>query len=468
MSPKQITGAPSWATTFLTRKGYTCANTMDQFICSWWGWYQTENDFYVPASAQNYAHRDSPKKHLSLRPARTVAEEWATLVMDEKTQISSDDEALNTWIQDRHANFVGEQADNLALAFALGTGAWSCNFEGLRGGIEAYIDFHDAGGIIPLLSSGKESVSCAFVDRVLVRDQMLDRVQVHEPNYPLDENYHIRTWLFEQQNHEKPVNVDYIDADLDTGSIYPTYALVRPAIANTYVDASPLGVSVFDDGIDAIKCVDEAFDRSYWMLRLCQPRVILDESGVFRDVKTGKVNLSSTIDQRMFKPVKVSNVGTEAPMTVYAPSLQSEATDASINSALSLMSFKCGFGPNYFSYTRQQGLRTATEVSSDNSQLFRNVRKHEQQVGKALRRLFEGAYAAVCSLNGAPWNEPKVSITWDDSIVEDTATERAQMKDDISRGLCPAWLYPARFYGMSEEEAKALTGELGQFVPEEV
>ena len=50
--------------------------------------------------------------------------------------------------------------------------------------------------------------------------------------------------------------------------------------------------------------------------------------------------------------------------------------------ALALLSAKCGFGPNYFSYSRQQGLRTATEVSSDNSQLFRTVRKHEQVVGE--------------------------------------------------------------------------------------
>jgi A118 family predicted phage portal protein len=120
------------------------------------------------------------------------------------------------------------------------------------------------------------------------------------------------------------------------------------------------------------------------------------------------------------------------------------------------MSFKCGFGPNYFSYSRQQGLRTATEVSSDNSQLFRNVRKHEQQVGKALKRLFAGAYASECALCGVAPTSVDVDITWDDSIVEDTATERAQMKDDIARNLAPAWLYPMRFYGMSEDEARAL------------
>jgi hypothetical protein len=41
------------------------------------------------------------------------------------------------------------------------------------------------------------------------------------------------------------------------------------------------------------------------------------------------------------------------------------------------------------------------------------------------------------------------------------------MKDDISRGLCPAYLYPMRYYGMDEDAARALVGAQ-QVVPEEV
>ena len=44
-------------------------------------------------------------------------------------------------------------------------------------------------------------------------------------------------------------------------------------------------------------------------------------------------------------------------------------------------------------------------------------------------------------------------------MVEDTEAERAMMKDDIARGLCPAHLYPMRFYGMDEAEARALVAQ---------
>ena len=54
---------------------------------------------------------------------------------------------------------------------------------------------------------------------------------------------------------------------------------------------------------------------------------------------------------------------------------------------------------------------------------------------------------------------PGLEVEWDDSVIEDTQAARTQMKDDIARGLCPRWRYLARFYGMTEEEARAFTGE---------
>ena len=54
---------------------------------------------------------------------------------------------------------------------------------------------------------------------------------------------------------------------------------------------------------------------------------------------------------------------------------------------------------------------------------------------------------------------PKVEIAWDDSTIIDTETERSVMKDDIARGLAPAYLYTAKYYGVDEAEARRITGE---------
>lgn len=460
---RKVAGVPGWALRFLKRMGYAPKNCMDTHIRAWWGWYKTSNGFYAEDRLDT-GRGPNPDARLSIRPARAVCDEWASLVMDEKTAISSPDTTFNDWLADRAATFVSEQADSLALAFALGTGVWAVGIEGVgedgRGpNAVATIDFYDAGKVCPLLSDGSESVSIALVSRCLVGGRMYDRVQVHEPVEETGGTYHIRTWLFDPTREGHPVESDLVVADLDTRSTLPTYAVVRPATANTYEEGTPLGVSVFDDAVDTIKLVDSTFSTMYWRVRLGIPRAIVEESSIKVDPRTGRRDLGGTIDQIMFKAVR-GKVGEGSPLTVYDPGISAEDSETAMNDALSMLSVKCGFGPNYFSFTRQGGLKTAREVVSDNSVLYRNLRKHEGRVGEALRRLFAGAYAAergVCT--GTMPESVDIEVTWDDSVVEDADAERETMKDDVARGLCPKWRYVAKYYGMSDKEAQAFTGE---------
>lgn len=83
-------------------------------------------------------------------------------------------------------------------------------------------------------------------------------------------------------------------------------------------------------------------------------------------------------------------------------------------------------------------------------------------MGAALRRLMMGAYSAERSLRGLPVAEgASVTVTWDDSVVEDADAERETMKDDVARGLCPRWRYVMKYYDLSEAEAREFTGEAG-------
>lgn len=460
---KRVDGAPEWAVRFLKRQGYQPRNVMDQHIRAWWSWYQVTNGFYAGDRADTGRGPD-PSGRLSIRPARAVCDEWASLVMDEKTSIGSQDRALSEWLSGHAAAFVSEQADNLALAFALGSGCWAVGVDGVGDdgrGAEAVVsvDFYDAGKVVPLTSDGCDSVSVALVSRCLVGGRVLDRVQVHEPVEETGGTYHIRTWLFDPALQGKPVDSGLVVADLDTRSTLPTYAIVRPALSNTYEEFTPLGVSVFDDAVDTIKLVDATFDAMYWRTRLGLPRVICEESGIKVDPKTGVADLGSTIDQKLFKALP-GKVGQSSPLTVYDPGTRADESETAMNDALSMLSVKCGFGPNYFSFTRQGGLKTAREVVSDNSVLYRNLRKHEGKVGEALRRLFAGAYAAECGVRtGSAPTGVSVDVTWDDSVVEDADAERETMKDDVARGLCPKWRYVAKYYGMGEDEAREFTGE---------
>ena len=468
--PKVVTGAPSWAVRFLAGEGYSPQNVMDAHVAEWWGWYSATDEFYG-TDADGRPRRAHACRHLSLHPARMAAEEWAALVMDERTVVSSPDSALAAWVEERMPGFVGRGADDLALAFALGFGVWAAKFGGIVGdstaGATASIDFYDAGQVVPLLSDGTESVSVALASRVLVAGRPYDRLQVHEPDPATGGTYHLRTWLFDPERQDEPVWLDEVVHDLDTGSTRPTYAMVCPSTPNVWEPSTPCGASVFSDAVDAIRLLDETFDACYWRQRLCQPRMVVDEAGLRYDKTTGELRVDDTIDQRLFKSVGAA-VGQQVPVTVFAPDMQAQDVELALNNALSIFSAKCGLGPNYWSFSRQGVNKTAREVVSDNSQLFRNVRRHEGRVGEAVCLLVAGAWSAEVALRtGTMPAEAPVEVTWDDSVVEDSEAERALMKDDIARGLCPAWLYPMRYYGMPEDEARALVG-YGAGVPEEV
>ena len=336
--PKVVTGAPAWACEFLRKAGYAPRNVMDPYVESWWRWYAACDEFYQPDHTQAEGSRPRACQHMTLFPARMAAEEWASLVMDEKTVISSADPECNAWISERlGADFVATGSDELALAFALGFGVWAANFSGISEdgteGIAATVDFYDAGQVVPLLDDTGESVSVALCSRVLVDGTAYDRVQVHEPDPETGGTYHLRTWLFDPRRRGEPVWVDSVVADLDTGSTLPTYCMVTPAIANVYEDATPCGVSVFADAIDAIRLLDETFDGAYWRTRLCQPRMVVDEAGLAVDPATGEVRFRETIDQRLFKGVR-GGVGEQVPVTVFAPDMQAESVERAINNAL--------------------------------------------------------------------------------------------------------------------------------------
>lgn len=451
---------PEWAVRALGEMGYDPDDSMDAKIDDWWSWYDCSNPYYSPIK-RDIGGQTVEIEHMTLRPARMVADEYAALMCSEGSGLASDDGDALKWAEESAPDFIARSAPAISRAMALGSaglfpefsrgagGAWSCRMR-----------WYDARYLIQLDADEGESVSCAVASDVFAGGRRLHQLKVVDPD-PDTGLYRVRTRLFDPADGDSEVFADEVIPQLDLGTATPPYAIVSPAVGNTYDDATPLGVSVYDDGIDPIKLLDEAFNQFYWHVKLSTPRVFLDDEMVDRDPSTGGVSVNSTLDQVLFSRVS-GQVGDRVPITVYNPEMRVEESERSIDDALSILSLKCGLGPNYFSFTRSGGLRTATEVVSDNSVLLRNVRKNENAVGAQISRAMDGAYSAWRRLSGAPSDgNPGISVAWDDSVIEDTQTERSQMKDDISRGLCPRWKYLQRFYGMSEEEARAFTGEAG-------
>ena len=102
------------------------------------------------------------------------------------------------------------------------------------------------------------------------------------------------------------------------------------------------------------------------------------------------------------------------------------------------------------------GLKTATEVVSDNSTLMRNVRKHENSIAGSIKTIITSLLTCARNHSHADIADDFgiISVQFDDSVIVDTQTEKNAMLAEIAAGVIPAWKFAERFYGMSEEEAR--------------
>lgn len=133
--------------------------------------------------------------------------------------------------------------------------------------------------------------------------------------------------------------------------------------------------------------------------------------------------------------------------------LRTEQHEQAINNDLNLLSFKCGFGTQYYRFERGT-VATATQVISENSDMYRTIRKHEIILQDVLTDLIRTIIrlGKTANVSGLAENTDIV-IDFDDSIIEDKQTERAEDRKDVAMGAMGLPEYRAKWYGETEEVA---------------
>ena len=127
---------PAHVTKKLKELGYVVDTSMDTYIQSWFDWYSGKDDWYRDGYTDLQGRRRT-RNRMSIRPAKRVASEWASLLITDDTQVSVEADAANKWLQgwlDR-ANFWPTGQMVVEKAFALGTAAWALWLETLESSV---------------------------------------------------------------------------------------------------------------------------------------------------------------------------------------------------------------------------------------------------------------------------------------------------------------------------------------------
>ena len=408
-----------------------------------------ECDSWLRAVGESYDYRDTDGfgrvyevHRRSIMPAMQVCREMGSLLLDEKTVVACSNQACTDWLGSffSASNFWGRAQETVVRAFGLGTGAFAVWMDVGRKVVK--VRHYDARIVVPLSWDSEGIRECAFVTRAFSNGEAIDQLQMHVVG---DDGMHrIRTACFDKDGRE--VCVLGVAEEVGTGSMGPTFGIVRPAVPNTRVDFSPYGQSVFADAVDAVQSVDLAYDALINEIDAGKMRVFL--SDVMFDQERTKDGKQIPIpfgkgDCTVFRKV----MSTEDTIAEFAPALRTEAQGQAFRLALQVLGDLCGLGTNYFDLDNVGYVKTATEVSSDNSALMRNIRKNENALTGALVDVSRAVMACSRSLGVSLPDEGDVNVIFDDSIIQDTASEKQQDMTEVAAGLMTREEYRRRWYG---------------------
>lgn len=408
--------------------------------------------------------------------AKRITEDWASLLLNEKTTIVIEDENTRAWLlgaeNEQGAggvlndnNFWAEGNELLEKAFAYGTGAFVARADGLKvndKGVvipsedcKASIEYVDALSIIPLSVEKSRITEAAFVSSKIKKGKEYIYIETHTKGK--NGNYIIENELFSVDGLElkKAELTDSIVPLIDTGSNIPWFSPVYPNITCNIRECNGLGMSVYANALDCLKAVDIAYNNFVKDFVLGGKKVFYNKSMLQTD-KEGKTITPDDMAQQLFQMVGDGMDFDAKQMTQeYNPTLRVQENKDGVQAQLDYLSFKCGMGTKRYQFNAS-GVKTATEYNGERQELVQHAQRHAIVLESALKTICKALlYIGKAFCNAPVDYETPITVNFEDGFVIDDVAARENDRQDVRDGLKQAWEYRVKWYGETEEEAKA-------------
>lgn len=436
------------------------------YVSLWKSWYVGKVKGFHQYRRYN-GHKWTKCNRASLGMAKKVCEDWANLLMNEKVQITLEGRREQAFV-DRVLtanNFTVKSNEMQEMKSALGTVAYiprvvgqAVNESGeiVRGEASSIeLDYVTIEHIFPLAWQNGIITECAFDSMVTRAGKNYLYLQIHRK----DENglYVIENSIYRYENEtlsdalltEVP-GFDRIPPVVHTGSDKRQFVIDRPNIANNLDYLLPVGISVYANAIDVLCGVDCAYDcyvnefeNGPMMMMVKMPATRWED-----DEPTLDDN-----DRRFYLLPEDTQQGNV--VETISPTLRTEQLNVGLQDQLNVLSSKCGFGETYYRFDGGS-IATATQVISENSTMFRTIKKHEIVLEQALVELCRILLRLGNTAMNAGLNEDvEISIDFDDSIIEDKATDFSRDMQLLNAGIMNDWEFRMKWMNEDEETAKA-------------
>ena len=451
----------------LNELGYT--TIPDSFyskVYEWKSWYQGDVKGFHNYTVQN-GERQVKCRRYSLGMGKKLCEDWANLLMNEKVQITLEGQKEQDFIDLvlTENNFTVKANELQEMKSALGTVAYVPRVIGQEISESGDIVPGNASGIVldyvtieniyPLSWQNGYISECAFSSEVTRGGKDYLYLQIHRRED--NGNYVIENRIYRYDNEqladEQLVNVkgfENIPPVVHTGSDKRQFVIDRPNIANNINYLLPTGIAIYANAIDVLQGVDIAYDSYVNEFKLGKKRIMVKPSAAQYLDGTPAFDPDDVVFYVMPEDTEDGAVVTPIDMT-----LRTAEHNTGIQDQLNILSSKCGFGETYYRFDGGS-VATATQVISENSTMFRTIKKHEIVLEQALVELCRILLRLGNTAMNAGLNEDvEISIDFDDSIIEDKQTDFSRDMQLLQAGIMNDWEFRMRWMNEDEATAKA-------------
>ncbi|MEK4701982.1 phage portal protein [Solibacillus sp. FSL R7-0668] len=393
---------------------------------------------------------------------KVIANEMATLIFNERCNISISDDGYGKFIEDVFTDnkFNGNFQQYLEFMFAQGGTVVKPYVK--NGKVQ--LSYVTGDCFLPISWSNSNITEGVFVSEIRKQGKVYTHLEWHTFE---GQSYVITNELYESATGTDlgtKVSLAVLFPDLEpvvsvSNVSRPLFAYFKPAIANNIDSTVPLGVSIYANSYDTIKALDIAFDSFIREFRLGRKRILVPSHMVKTVIDTdGTAHryfdatdetyeaFNGDMDDKQIKDISIE--------------LRVEEHIGAINAFLNILAMQTGFSSGSFSFDGKS-VKTATEVVSENSKTFRTKQSHENVIEQGITDLIE-CIGVVAQLYGlyTPPAEYDVTVTFDDSIAQDRTADINEQILLVSAGLQSKVKALRKIHGLTEEEARQLLDEI--------
>lgn len=431
------------------------------------------------------------RKFEYLNVAKLAARRIASIVFNSKCTIAiNGDDTTNEWINQvlTDNNFFNLFEENLEKGAALGGFAMRPYLDGNK----IKIAWIRADQFIPL-HSNTNNISDAVITS---RTQRIERdtniyytlLEFHE----WDEHngdYRITNELYRTDNKDevgKQVPLSTLDVYKDLDDEVILHNLTRPLFvyfktpgANNISIESPLGTGIVDNAKTIIDVINRTHDQFYWEINLGQRHIAVDASMMKPAIDNNDDEIHPNLfdsDQNVYQGFYSDSSDTNFNIKDMTTDIRTSQYKEAIDHFLKEFETQIGLSTGTFSYG-SDGLKTATEVVSNNSMTYQTRSSYLTMVEKAINELIQSILELASNkdmFGNTPviydydlsTKVPDVEVHFDDGVFVDKDKQMEEDLKNVLAGILSKTTFLKRNYGLSDDDAKEEIERISNEQPE--